>query len=188
MSSANHHHAPASSRAASTVNSGTGHVHSDAGSSSGHHHHHHEAAGTSASTVASNNAKKSKSKKATDPNEASKLIAAKIAALEQDAAGEKDQEAEIGACSLQFTASHGVGFPLICSRDNVAIDVRNHKMATIDLRSVCFYSYQDTLAESLAFLNYFELSFMSSQILFQSHMLKPCFYRTRGQKGTPRTR
>ncbi|KAJ5895225.1 hypothetical protein N7495_006916 [Penicillium taxi] len=40
-------------------------------------------------------AKKNKGKKATDPNETSKLLAAKISQLEQDAAGEKDQEAEI---------------------------------------------------------------------------------------------
>lgn len=42
-------------------------------------------------------AKKNKAKKAADPNETSKLLAAKISQLEQDAAGEKDQEAEIGA-------------------------------------------------------------------------------------------
>lgn len=41
-------------------------------------------------------AKKSKGKKVADPNETSKLLAAKISQLEQDAAGEKDQEAEIG--------------------------------------------------------------------------------------------
>lgn len=40
--------------------------------------------------------KKGKGKKASDPNETSKLLAAKISQLEQDAAGEKDQEAEIG--------------------------------------------------------------------------------------------
>ncbi|KAJ5412152.1 uncharacterized protein N7487_006511 [Penicillium crustosum] len=40
-------------------------------------------------------AKKNKAKKAADPNETSKLLAAKISQLEQDAAGEKDQEAEI---------------------------------------------------------------------------------------------
>ncbi|GAD96444.1 alpha-taxilin, putative [Paecilomyces variotii No. 5] len=40
-------------------------------------------------------AKKSKGKKVADPNETSKLLAAKISQLEQDAAGEKDQEAEI---------------------------------------------------------------------------------------------
>lgn len=40
--------------------------------------------------------KKNKGKKVTDPNETSKLLAAKISQLEQDAAGEKDQEAEIG--------------------------------------------------------------------------------------------
>lgn len=42
-------------------------------------------------------AKKNKAKKTADPNETSKLLAAKISQLEQDAAGEKDQEAEIGA-------------------------------------------------------------------------------------------
>lgn len=42
-------------------------------------------------------AKKGKQKKAAEPTEASKLIAARISQLEQDAAGEKDQEAEIGA-------------------------------------------------------------------------------------------
>ena len=40
--------------------------------------------------------KKGKGKKNTDPVDASKQIAAKIAQLEQDAAGEKDQEIEIG--------------------------------------------------------------------------------------------
>lgn len=34
-----------------------------------------------------------------DNNEASKLVAARISQLELDAAGEKDQEAEIGASS-----------------------------------------------------------------------------------------
>jgi hypothetical protein len=53
---------------------------------------------TQASTpaVAPSNSKKGKAKKAADPTDASKQIAAKIAQLEQDAAGEKDQEAEIG--------------------------------------------------------------------------------------------
>lgn len=40
--------------------------------------------------------KKNKGKKPADPNETSKLLAAKITQLEQDAAGEKDQEVEIG--------------------------------------------------------------------------------------------
>ncbi|KAI1920726.1 hypothetical protein LOZ52_003965 [Ophidiomyces ophidiicola] len=39
--------------------------------------------------------KKGKGKKPADPSETSKLLAAKISQLEQDAAGEKDQEAEI---------------------------------------------------------------------------------------------
>ena len=54
-----------------------------------HHHHHDAASGSSA-------AKKGKGKKTTDPNEASNLIAAKISQLELDAAGEQEQEAEIG--------------------------------------------------------------------------------------------
>jgi hypothetical protein len=41
--------------------------------------------------------KKNKGKKVADPNETSKLLAAKISQLEQDQAGEKDQEQEIGA-------------------------------------------------------------------------------------------
>ena len=40
--------------------------------------------------------RKGKGKKTTDATDASKQIAAKIAQLEQDAAGEKDQEIEIG--------------------------------------------------------------------------------------------
>lgn len=40
--------------------------------------------------------KKNKGKKVADPNETSKLLAAKISQLEQDANGEKEQEAEIG--------------------------------------------------------------------------------------------
>lgn len=47
--------------------------------------------------------KKSKQKKAAEPNEASKLIAARISQLESDAAGEKDQEAEIGEFLFSFT-------------------------------------------------------------------------------------
>ncbi len=40
--------------------------------------------------------KKGKGKKAADPNETGKLLAAKINQLELDAAGDKEQEAEIG--------------------------------------------------------------------------------------------
>jgi hypothetical protein len=42
-------------------------------------------------------AKKTKGKKAADPTEQQKQIQAKIAQLEQDAAGDKEQELEIGA-------------------------------------------------------------------------------------------
>lgn len=50
-------------------------------------------------------------KKTTDPNEASKLIAAKISQLELDAAGEKDQEAEIGASS--YLHCYAAGRPTV---------------------------------------------------------------------------
>ena len=47
--------------------------------------------------------KKSKGKKAVDPNETGKLLAAKINQLELDAAGEKDHELEIGESPLLRT-------------------------------------------------------------------------------------
>lgn len=55
-------------------------------------------------------AKKNKGKKVADPNETSKLLAAKISQLEQDAAGEKDQEQEIGACYPVLV----MGLPCAC--------------------------------------------------------------------------
>ena len=63
----------------------------------GHPNHAHETRPAPA-PPANTAGKKGKPKKAPEPNEASKLIAARITQLEQDAAGEKDQEAEIGAC------------------------------------------------------------------------------------------
>ncbi|PVH78226.1 hypothetical protein DL98DRAFT_516893 [Cadophora sp. DSE1049] len=74
----------ASSRAASIP---ANHSHAESAYTNGHHHHHHDAM--------SGAAKKGGKKKATDPNEASNLIAAKISQLESDAAGDKEQEAEI---------------------------------------------------------------------------------------------
>lgn len=71
-------------------------MHSDTAYTNGHHHSHQDGSNNHGSAGASTTAKKAKSKKATDPNEASKLIAAKISQLEIDAAGEKDQEVEIG--------------------------------------------------------------------------------------------
>ncbi|KAL2068719.1 hypothetical protein VTL71DRAFT_15057 [Oculimacula yallundae] len=74
----------ASSRAPSIPSN---HALADPPYTNGHHHHHHDAM--------SGAAKKGGKKKATDPNEASNLIAAKISQLESDAAGDKEQEAEI---------------------------------------------------------------------------------------------
>lgn len=51
---------------------------------------------TSASIPPLPTAKKAKGKKAADPNETGKLLAAKINQLELDAAGDKEQELEIG--------------------------------------------------------------------------------------------
>ena len=59
--------------------------------------HQHDAIAASNNAVAPVPTKKSgKNKKVADPNETGKLLAAKISQLELDAAGEKDQEAEIG--------------------------------------------------------------------------------------------
>jgi hypothetical protein len=46
--------------------------------------------------------KKAKSRKTADPSETEKLLAAKINQLELDAAGEKDQEQEIGKWEFLF--------------------------------------------------------------------------------------
>ncbi|OBT45725.1 hypothetical protein VE00_03955 [Pseudogymnoascus sp. WSF 3629] len=72
-----------------------GHLHGDASAANGHHSHVHDHSSAPNPAGLSNASKKGKMKKTTDPNEASKLIAAKISQLELDAAGEKDQEAEI---------------------------------------------------------------------------------------------
>lgn len=61
----------------------------------------------SSSAPAPPTSKKGKTKKATDPNETGKLLAAKINQLELDAAGDKEQEAEIGG----YTSScHFLGY------------------------------------------------------------------------------
>ncbi len=85
-----HTSVPTSSRAPSIP---ANHTHSEPAYTNGHHHHHHDTSATQ--QPGSSAAKKGKQKK-TDPNEASKLIAAKISQLELDAAGDKEQEAEIG--------------------------------------------------------------------------------------------
>jgi hypothetical protein len=67
----------------------------------GHTMHQHDARPAPVPpTNASMNSKKGKQKKGPmDSSETSKLLAARISQLELDAAGEKDQEAEIGAFS-----------------------------------------------------------------------------------------
>jgi hypothetical protein len=80
----------------------TPHTHADSPYTNGHAHHHHPHDGHPQS--ASNAAKKGKQKKAADPNEASKLIAAKISQLELGAAEDKEQEAEIGGLPVCYFA------------------------------------------------------------------------------------
>lgn len=91
----------ANSRAPSTA---ANHTHAEPGYTNGHHHHHHHEPVPpqqhTAASAANAMKKAAKKQKATDPSEASKLIAAKISQLELDAAGEKDQEAEIGGFGL----------------------------------------------------------------------------------------
>ncbi|RKF82962.1 Alpha-taxilin [Golovinomyces cichoracearum] len=69
---------------------------------SNHNHHgcaykngYHQPEAPTSQTRPTGASKKGKQKKVTDPNEASNLIAAKISQLELDAAGDKEQEAEI---------------------------------------------------------------------------------------------
>lgn len=84
-------------------------MHPDAAYINGHHHHHHDGSVPVPHTAASRAMdKKAKGKKAPDPTEASKLIAAKISQLELDAAGEKDQEAEIGMTTLTLEIHHWI--------------------------------------------------------------------------------
>jgi hypothetical protein len=98
--------ATASSRSSSIVN--------------GHGHGNHGSAGSPDSSAATTAipsqpapvSKKPKGKKTTDPNETSKLLAAKITQLELDATVEKDQEVEIGWCSPFGRTST---IPLLCS-------------------------------------------------------------------------
>lgn len=70
----------------------------------------------SASTPQLPNAKKGKGKKAADPNETGKLLAAKINQLELDAAGDKEQELEIGGL---FFSSNFFGVYSSLRRDTV---------------------------------------------------------------------
>jgi hypothetical protein len=87
---------PAHTSVPATSRTTSNHPHPDSAFTNGHHHHHHHDAGVSHQLGSAAAAKKGKQKKVPDNSEASKLIAAKISQLELDAAGEKDQEAEIG--------------------------------------------------------------------------------------------
>lgn len=63
-----------------------------------------EASASSANGSSSNTApKKGKSKKSADPLDATKAIQARISQLEQDRAGEKEEEAEIGQSYSFYT-------------------------------------------------------------------------------------
>lgn len=90
--------ATAAGRPATPVANGTANSPSaDLAQAGGHASHGHDNRPAPAPPAAAPG-KKGKQKKAPEPTEASKLIAQRISQLELDAAGEKDQEAEIGAC------------------------------------------------------------------------------------------
>lgn len=85
------HPAPTGSRTPSIVNNAVSTRASSIASCSNHH----PDEGGAPPPQQTMTSKKSKAKKAVDPDETSKLLAAKISQLESDRAGEKDQEAEI---------------------------------------------------------------------------------------------
>ena len=76
-----------------------------------------EASAPKATPAPASATKKGKSKKATDPSETGKLLAAKINQLELDAVAEKDQEAEIGGSSRSYA-----------SREYVLASMRKHDL------------------------------------------------------------
>lgn len=75
-----------------------GHAHDEAPAVNGNHVHNDPRPPPAPPAAGTPSKKDRKAKKALDSNEASKLVAQRISQLEHDAAGEKDQEAEIGAC------------------------------------------------------------------------------------------
>ncbi len=88
---------PSTDKKASGLASSTSHMEKHSASSMGAHGSQPNDANARAPA-----SKKVAAKKATDPSETSKLLAAKISQLELDKAGEKDQEAEIGASRSNF--------------------------------------------------------------------------------------
>lgn len=87
-----------------------GHAHDEAPAVNGNHVHNDPRPPPAPPAAGTPSKKDRKAKKALDSNEASKLVAQRISQLEHDAAGEKDQEAEIGACYFPpSTASRGYG-------------------------------------------------------------------------------
>lgn len=93
-----------------TSRTSSNHPAPDSSYANGHHHHHHHDTGSGHPPAPVSVAKKGKQKKVADNSEASKLIAAKISQLELDAAGEKDQEAEIGTPDF-YTSSYPENSP-----------------------------------------------------------------------------
>ncbi|KAL1852012.1 hypothetical protein Daus18300_012367 [Diaporthe australafricana] len=72
-----------------------GHAHDEAPATNGNHVHNDTRPPPAPPAAGTPSKKDRKAKKALDSNEASKLVAQRISQLEHDAAGEKDQEAEI---------------------------------------------------------------------------------------------
>lgn len=191
----NHSSVATNSRASAIPGS---HSHAEPAYTNGHqhHHHHHDVGG-----LPSNSLKKGKQKKATDPNEASKLIAAKISQLELDAAGDKEQEAEIGgynpfvradlAGSRNFHRSFALAQP-VCHVPSKGYDTDMFPRASAGgldkgcciLRQSCSALYSN-VAQAI-----YTCTFGASCLcgnMGNDLLTGACYPRTRSEKGQPGT-
>lgn len=105
--------------------------------------------------------KKGKSKKAPDANETGKLLAAKINQLELDAAGEKDQEAEIGG----YSSTHA-------SKENVLASMRKHDLPQ-DMIAEVAKAFDEGAKVSMVEQGLPSLETMESLLANFSHLTSP---------------
>ena len=106
-------------------------------------------------------AKKGKSKKAPDPSETGKLLAAKISQLESDAAGEKDQEVEIGGCSFAHA-----------SKETVLASMRKHDLPQ-DMIAEVAKAFDEGAKVSMVEQGLPSLETMESLLANFSHLTSP---------------
>ena len=106
-------------------------------------------------------AKKSKGKKAPDPSETGKLLAAKINQLELDQAGEKDQEAEIGG----YSSAHA-------SKESVLASMRKHDLPQ-DMIAEVAKAFDEGAKVSMVEQGLPSLEAMESLLANFSHLTSP---------------